>query len=57
MAMKTILARVTKESDSSVAINGPLGPAINSGESWLVNANLNVADAVVRTVAMPPDIF
>lgn len=57
MPMKTILARVTKGSPSCVGISEPEAPAISSGESWLVKASLNAADAVVSAVAMPPAMF
>lgn len=57
MAAKTILARITREIPTSGGTRFLVGPAINSGESWLVKANLNVADAVMRAVPMAPAVL
>ena len=56
IAMKTILALVTKETANSLSALARdfTGPAINSGESSLVKANLNVSAAVARAVAIAP---
>jgi hypothetical protein len=56
MAIKTILARVTKDipSSLSVAAIAFAKPTNSSGESWLVKASLKVMDAVARDVAIAP---
>jgi hypothetical protein len=56
MAMKTILALVTKDNPNSLSVAAIdfAGPANNSGESSLVKASLNVMDAVARVVAIAP---
>jgi hypothetical protein len=56
MAMKTILARVTRDNPSSLSVAAIdfAGPANSSGESSFVKASLNVIEAVARDVAIAP---
>ena len=56
IAMKTILALVTKDKPSSLSVAAIdfAGPANSSGESAFVKASLKVIEAVARDVAIAP---